>query len=145
MAATLSAIPLANTHSTDQTLLASTTQTASGTASGYLPVQGFTQAVLQLHVTAASGTTPTLDLYVQKRLPDASNYTDLAHFTQVTTSTGDWYISMVTGSNSASVKQDAAIPAGTVASLDFQGNWRLKWVISGTNPSYTFSVLCSLF
>lgn len=142
--ATLSAIPYADGHVIDRTLLASTTQTTSDVAAGYLPVQGFTQAVLQLSVTAASGTSPTLDLYLQKRLPDGATYTDLAHFTQATT-TGNWYVSMVTGANAAAAAQDAALAAASVASIDFQGAWRLKWVIGGTSPSFTFAVYCSLY
>ena len=141
--ATIAPIPYANGQVIEQTLLASSTQTASGTAAGHLPVEGFTQAVLQLAVTAASGTTPTLDLYLQLRLPDGATYTDLAHFTQAT-STGNWYVSMVTGSNAAAAAQDAALAAGSVASLNFLGNWRLKWVIGGTNPSFTFAVYSSL-
>lgn len=142
--ATISPIPYVNGHATNFTLLPSTTQTASGTASGYLPVQGFTQALLQLSVSAASGTSPKLDLYLQTRLPDATTYTDLAHFTQAT-GTGNWYVSMITGANSAAAVQDAALAAGTVASIDFQGFWRLKWVIAGTTPSFTFTVYASLY
>src|SRR5512146_762689 len=137
--ATIAAIPYANGQVIDETLLASTTQTASSTASGHLPVEGFTQAMLQLKVSAASGTSPTLDLYLQTRLPDASTYTDLAHFVQATT-TGSSYVSMVTGGNLAAATSDASLAAATVNAIAFQGNWRLKWVIGGTNPSFTFSV-----
>ena len=141
---TLSAIPYANGQVIEKTLLASTTQTSSAVASGYLPVMGFTQMMTELDVTAASGTSPTLDLYLQVRLPDGTNYTDFAHFTQ-STGTGIWYISATTGGNVASVQQDAALAAATVAGIAFQGNWRLKWVIGGTNPSFTFAVYASLF
>lgn len=141
---TIGAIPYADGHAVDFTLLASTTSTASATASGYFPVQGFTQAVVELSVTAATGTSPTFDLYLQKRLPDGTNYTDLAHFSTVTT-TGKQYLSLITGANAIAAQQDAALASGTVASIDFQGFWRLKWVIGGTNPSFTFAVYASLY
>ena len=142
---TVGAVAASSSQSTNLTLLASTTSTASATATGTIPIPVFAQAILQLHVTAVAGTTETLDVYVQTLLPDGATYTDLAHFTQVTTSTGDWWISMATGSTGASVVQDAALAAGSVALLNFGSTWRLKWVISGTSPSYTFTVFASFF
>ena len=80
----MSDIQQANIPASTVTLLASAarTTTASGTA-----VTGFAaarQLVLQLQVTAASGTAPTLDLVVQDTT-DGTNYNTIATFTQKTT------------------------------------------------------------
>lgn len=71
---------------------------------------------LKLNVTAASGTTPTLDVTVQTS-PDATNWTSVGTFTQKTT----------TGSQTK-----------TFFGLDRYV--QVIWTIAGTTPSFTFDV-----
>ena len=103
-----------------QVLQASTTMTASTNGD----VQdGFGQSTalrLQLEVTAASGTLPTLDVTIEDTL-DGTNWNTVATFTQKTT-TGLQVINLL---------------AGTTPYAD---RLRVKTVIGGTTPSFTFSV-----
>jgi hypothetical protein len=136
------------------TLLKSTTVSGTGTTAdgNSLDVSGYTSAILVLNVTAQSGTSPTLDVYVQQELPIVSNSTwgqvpdgtsawdDFAHFTQVAGATGTWVARVVGGSNVAAAQKDASLSAGSVANGPIGSNWRVKYVLAGTTPSFTFSV-----
>jgi len=79
------------------------------------------EALLFVRVTAVSGTTPTLDIKVQTS-PDLVNFFDLpAAFATIST--------VPTVDNPAPLKL-----------LNF-GKWiRVKYVIAGTTPSFTFSL-----
>jgi hypothetical protein len=134
-------------------LLKPTTAAASSVDTLPLDVAGYTAAIIALNVTAQSGTTPTLDVYIQQEIPvvgsndtwgqvpqGASVWDDVVHFTQVTASTGTWVASIVGGSSVAAVLKDAALAAATVRNGPIGSNWRVKYVIAGTTPSYTFSV-----
>lgn len=70
-----------------------------------------------LHVTAASGTTPTLDVKIQDSV-DNSIFADLITFTQATVATSE--------------RQNVA---GTVDQFV-----RAVWTVGGTTPAFTFSV-----
>jgi hypothetical protein len=118
------------------------------------PVAGYTSAIFILNVpTINTGT--TLDVYIQQELPIAgstdtwgqvptgtSQWNDIAHFTQVTTSTGVWTAFVVGGGNSAAAQKDAALAAATVNLGPIGTNLRVKYVAVGT--SYTFSVTAVL-
>jgi hypothetical protein len=122
------------------TTAAAATTVISGTLPG---VDRFTSVELFLTVTATSGTTPTLDLYVQKLCADGATWTDLVHFGQFTT---------VSATQTASLISQVAAPyATTDASLstlktDHIGNtWRIKYVTGGTTPVYTFQLWANFY
>lgn len=99
-----------------QTVVSSAARTTSSNSSA---VTGWARqgAVARLNVTAASGTTPQLTVTVQDS-PDGSSWTTRDTFA-VKTTTG---------------AENRTIPSG----LDvFQ---RVAWTITGTSPSFTFSV-----
>lgn len=99
----------------------------------------FTQAVFELDVTVVSGTTPTLNVYIQSLLPDGTNWDDVVSFTQVTAASRR--VARLSGlANVEAAANDAALTAGTVRSGPFGPLVRVKWVIAGTTPSFTFSV-----
>ena len=101
----------------EETVVTSAARTAtgnSGTLSGY---GGATTLRAQLDVTAASGTTPTLDVKIQDTL-DGTNWNDLVAFTQATATTRE--IKTVT--------------------TPFSDRLRVLYTIGGTTPSFTFSV-----
>jgi len=106
-----------NPNSTD-TLLTSAARTATGAGSA---VSGFAAArnlVLQLEVTAASGTTPTLDVIVQDTV-DGTNYYTIATFAQKVT-TGLEVIRLQTA---------------------FTDTLKVSYTIAAVaNPSFTFNV-----
>lgn len=128
-----------------ETLLASAARTASGD-SGILNVGAdqYVGAVILLDVTAQSGTSPTLNVYIQQELPDAT-FDDLGAFTQTGAATGKKVIRVVGGSNEHHAAADATLAAGTVRNGPIGGKWRVKWVIAGATPSYTFSVKADLY
>ncbi len=114
----MSNITQANIPASTVTLLesAARTTTASGTA-----VTGFAaarQLVLQLQVTAASGTLPTLDVVIQDTV-DGTNYQTIDTFAQKT------------GVSREVIRLTSA----------FTDNLRVNYEIGGTTPSFTFNVI----
>ena len=113
-----SALENATVPNATDTLSASAAKTATGAATA---VSGFAAAknlVLQLDVTAASGTTPTLDVIVADTV-DGTNYNTIATFAQKTT-TGREVIRL---------------------STPFTDTLKVSWTIAAiANPSFTFSV-----
>jgi hypothetical protein len=114
----MSDIQQANIPASTVTLLSSAarTTTAAGTA-----VTGFAaarQLVLQLNVTAASGTTPSLSVAVQDSV-DGTNYNTIATFATANAVTREV------------IRLTSA----------FTDNLRVVWVIEGTTPSFTFNVI----
>lgn len=77
--------------------------------------------VAHLHVTAISGSTPTLDVVIEHSANGSSGWTTIATFTQVTTSVA---------------AQRVVVAPGTTVNRYL----RAKATIAGTNPSYTISV-----
>jgi len=113
----MSDIQQANIPASTVTLLASAarTETVTGTA-----VKGLSAArllVMQLNVTAASGTLPTLDVVVQDTV--GTNWNTIATFTQATGVTRE-VIRLTTA---------------------FTDQLRVVGTIAGTTPSFTFAVL----
>jgi hypothetical protein len=91
-------------------------RTASGNTST-IQAGGAELIRVQLDVTAVSGTAPTLNVIVEDTL-DGTNFNTIGTFAQKTT-TGREVIN-ITGAFSESV--------------------RVRWVVGGTSPSFTFSV-----
>lgn len=101
------------------TLLASAARTTSG-SSAELDTSDFREVVVYLNVTAASGTTPTLDLKAQSLDPVSGVWMDVP---------------------SGGLTQKTA--AGTelkVVSSGLGARLRISYTIAGTTPSFTFSI-----
>jgi hypothetical protein len=95
--------------------------------------------VLLSDITGVSGT-PTLDIYIQKQLPDGT-YTDMAHLTQQTTATKRYADIALCGSFGAeALVQDGALAAGTINARIFGPTVQVKAVIAGTTPTFTGTV-----
>jgi hypothetical protein len=100
------------------THLASATRTTNGdTTSSPANLDYGSVVVWFLDVTAVSGTSPTLDVYIDIQDPASGKWINQDKFAQVTT-TGTWGLALPVRSNRYSV----------------------RWVLGGTNPSFTFSV-----
>ena len=99
-------------------LLYSGTVTASGNTAG-IDVSRFTSVRAGLKVTAVSGTTPTLDVYIEGKYEATGDYVPLLSQTGIT-STGFYEL-------------------GQVDNLAFR-LIRVKWVVGGTSPSFTIAV-----
>ena len=102
------------------TLQASAAKTATATGAVFYGPGGVKTWLVQLACTAASGTTPTLDVKLQYTVDGGTNWNDITggSFTQLT-GTGQQVISVT-------------------------GPWadacRIVYTIAGTTPSFTFSV-----
>lgn len=98
-----------------------TTETATGTGTGHdSGAASSNGGVAHLHVTAASGTDPTLDVTVQEST-DGSSWVDLVTFDQATAAGG----------------QRKTVDGSVARHL------RAIWTIGGTDPSFTFAVAFS--
>jgi len=98
-----------------QEMLASGARTTSGTTSGFNFEDGI-ELIVFAEVTAASGTSPTLDLAIQTS-HDNTNWAALSSFTQIT-GTGN------------SIK----------AVTNYGKYIRVSYTIAGTTPSFTFKL-----
>ena len=125
-------------------LLSGVTLTSSNTTPDIPGIDFYTLATLFWNVTAGTGTSPTIDCYIQKKLVDPTfstagtgTYHDIAHFAQIT-STGKRVMSLVNGGNKEEAQQTNALAASTVNSVHFGSVWRISFVVAGTTPSFTF-------
>lgn len=125
------------------TIEASAAHTSSSDT-GSFPCETYGSADILLDVTAASGTSPTLDVYVEKLLPDRTTWQNIAHFAQAT-GTGKQLFSLVGQAPDFPTVQSQAIAASTVVTTLIGSILRLSWVIAGTSPSFTFSLTGDFF
>lgn len=100
-----------------QTLASSAARTTSGSGTTSVGNAPASTLRVQLDVTAASGTTPTLDVVIEDTI-DGANYNTVATFTQATGTTRQ-VVNVTT---------------------PFTDTFRARWTIGGTTPSFTFSV-----
>jgi hypothetical protein len=98
-----------------------TARTTSGTGTAYQlgAVSASQRLYGALHVTAASGTTPSLVVKLQSASTSGGSYTDRLTFTTASATTEQW---------------SSALGAIT------DTWWRTTWTVSGTSPSFTFGV-----
>ena len=100
------------------TLVPSAARTTSGNTADF---DGFTQKSLrvQSQVTAASGTTPTLDVLLEDSVDGGVTWNTVATFTQAT----------------AATRQVVSV------TTPFTDRIRVRWTVGGTTPSFTFTVI----
>ena len=137
-----------------------TTTTSSNGSNINLPQGVWRGCILHLNVTAASGTSPTLNVYVQDVLQPAAAtdtilnppslatstqvFDDFASFTQATAA-GDWIIrASVTGTSAGNVLADGSLTAASVRVGPIGMIWRVKWKLTATTPSFTWSLVAHL-
>lgn len=102
-------------------LHSSRAETASGQAKPFPILREYTEAIFVLDVTAASGTTPTLDVTIETYDPVSNKWDTIVTFTQKTGTGTEWKHSLDTGKKLGNII-------------------RAKYVIGGTSPSFTFTV-----
>lgn len=107
---------------TDVYTLPSTTETV-GSTSANLSVGSLRELALDINVTAISGTTPTLNAYLDRLGSD-----------------GEWYTIWSGAQITAVGTQSTSIGAGLADNASFGSTCRFRYVIGGTTPSVTFSV-----
>jgi len=122
-------------------LLASAQQSATGNG-GAISVSGIKEMVVYVAVTAKSGTTPVLDLWLQGSSDGGTTWFDLTHESSLTDAS-----SSATEGAVQTNKRDI-VPGLSDALGSFSAKYsifgdfvRVRWVLSGTGgPTYTFSV-----
>ena len=160
---------MAQINTREIVLLGITTVTTSGTGADTNMVMAWQAATVTLNLLTVSGTLPTIDVFIQKKLGQCAAadvnpgpptgtaiYDDLLHFTQLTTTNTVRLANLCTGpqtptANASSVttadyaQSDAgALAAGAARIGPLGGLWRVKYVITGTTPSFAFSVVAQL-
>ncbi len=98
-------------------IIESLSRTTSGT-SGNIQAAGGESLRAQLNVTAASGTSPTLNVLIEDSVDGGINYNTIGTFAQKTAA-GREVINITT---------------------PFSDTLRVSWIIAGTNPSFTFGI-----
>lgn len=134
------------------TLVASAARAVSGN-SGALGASVLPQMPLierarfVLKVTAAAAAAgDTLDVYVQRTIDGGTTWDDFVHFTQVLGNGGvktfiaEW-TKEVTPETELRAPADGALAAGVLQGGPFGEDIRVKWVIAGSTPNFTFTVL----
>jgi len=97
--------------------LFSGTVTSSGNTAD-IDVSPFSAMELEIKVTGVSGTDPSLSVYIEGKFAATGDYKPIASVENIT-STGVWYPPTV--------------------QLAFK-TIRVRWVVGGTSPSFTFTV-----
>lgn len=109
----------------ERTLQASATKTATGSGSAVCGFGRYAKFSFELVVSAASGTTPTLDVTVQHSIDGGANWFTLVAFAQKTAAGSE-------------LKTESEVEAATAEA--YGDCFRVIWTIGGTTPSFTFSV-----
>jgi hypothetical protein len=110
-------IPISNTK-VNLGNLHSSTRTSSGNTND-IDVSSYKSIRFLLKVTSVSGTSPTLDVYIEGKYEQTSDYEVLLQRTGVNAN-GTYFM-------------------GQVDNLVFR-NIRIRWIIGGTSPSFNFTV-----
>lgn len=138
------------------TLLTTATRTTTGTGNEIVNIENFTACRVRLRVGSTSGTSPTLNMYVQHGIRTTVGaadgdpvergtieWDDFISFTQVTTNSTR-YAQIVAGGNAEAALSAKALTAGTVRNGPLGSVWRVAWTSGGTNPSMNFDVIAEL-
>lgn len=96
------------------------------------------QLIIEATIGTVTGTSPTLNLYLQTKMPDET-WRDIAAFAQFTVA-GSQILGMVSGGNSLYAGTDGGLAAGTVKSMPLGAICRLKGVVAGTNPLFPATI-----
>lgn len=107
-----------------------------------IPIKGYNSLLIELNSTAASGTSPTLDVKVQTRVGPNGSWADIGAFAQVTGVTKRiMRISrLATPDTEEGALTDGTLAAGTVQQGPLGDQLRIKHAApGGTNPSFTYA------
>lgn len=114
------------------TVLASAARTASGNSLDFTSDAGATICAAQfvIDVTAAAGTTPVLVVTIQGLDPTSGKYFTLLATANITAA----------GTTVLRVGPGFPVAANSSANDIMPLQWRVSYTITGTTPSFTFSV-----
>lgn len=120
-----------------------TTATGSGVGTTLANIGAYKDADVMLDVTLGTGTSPTLDVYLDSQL-DGTAWINIGHLTQITTATqvGVHITKRQSSGQVQGIGSDAG--AGTIRALGWADNLRVRRSIGGTSPSFSALVWISL-
>lgn len=90
--------------------------------SGDLTVSSYVELAIDANITAVSGSSPTLQFFLDRKGSDGIYYPI-------------WNSSSITATGQVS----ASVGAGLATAQSFNATVKLRWVIGGSSPSFTFS------
>lgn len=135
-------IPVSQGSSTVSPWLASAART-TGSTTDQLLVDRFSSIAILVDVTVVSGTSPTLNVYLQNLMPDGTTWSDIGSMNQIT-ATGKYAMGQLPGGNSTFTVVTGSLAAGTQRTFPLGAKIRIQYVIGGTSPSFTFSIHAEL-
>jgi hypothetical protein len=98
-------------------------------------LKDFNTCHVYLNSVAGSGTSPTLNVYIQVGGADGI-FTDRISFNQVTTGASQQEAAISSGSLSVTVFTDSTLAGGSIRDGTFPGRVRVKYVVGGTSPVF---------
>jgi len=121
-----------------------TSASSSATGTNTTGLAGYADADVILDVSAAAGTSPTLDVFLDSRL-DGTGYTNIAHFTQIT-GVGTRVAHMSKRQSAVELDGSADVGAGTVRAIGWADDLRVRTDYSGgtTSPVFDHRVTINL-
>jgi hypothetical protein len=130
-------------------LFASATKTSSNTATiSNKQLARFRNGIILLSVTAAGTTSgDTLNVYLQRNVgsDESPVWDDMVSFTQLLGNGGaKTYIARISSdiapTTATEAPKDASLTAGSVSQGPWSNLLRVKWVIGGSAPTFTFNI-----
>ena len=125
-----------------KSILASAARTSTSTAKFTMPMAD--SYTFFVNCTAASGTSPTLDIVYQTSIDGGTTYVDLPwRHAQITSATANILtVRLGLGLGETVVEQAVADTGGTLAKAAVCdiSNMQVKWTVTATTPSFTFSI-----
>ena len=103
----------------------------------------FNSCTFDLITSNISGTTPTLNVYIQNQNETVNPLNDdRISFTQATTGTAYQEATILLNSSSVPhVLISKSLAAGTMATGKFTDEINLAWTVGGTSPAYSLSIV----
>jgi hypothetical protein len=148
---------MSQVNSREVVLLAQATVTTNGTGAIIVLPMWYSGAIVHVNGLTVSGTSPTLNVYVQNILtppaatdivgnfPTGTQFgTDIIAFAQLTTSNQISVASLSATGNYAVLRENKALTVSTVRNGPIGSAWQVAWTVGGTSPSFAFSVGCLL-
>lgn len=127
----------------ERRLLAAATARTADFTSDEFGVEGYDSIVVFAKVSAASGTTPTLDLHLQTTYDNGDNWVDIAASPQLTAAHGTGVGTVIAGGSTKTTFDVPAASTDGTATAASRKNWplgdvcRVKGKVGGTTPSFT--------
>lgn len=123
------------------TLVASAARTATGNSGAILFPTDQVGGEFIVNITAASGTSPTLDLAIQVTPNDGTTFFTQWRFSQSTGAEAQRIITTFRRVAEVGAETAIADTGGALANnAPITRKIRVLWTIGGTNPSFTFAV-----